>query len=116
MRREGKRIVSAWLLLSVFASMILLSGLHHHEAAESATIDCTDCMHHVHHSGHFTADASHMDDCVLCQFISLVYTAATILLVVISFNLTNQVIPSNVNLVCRATNLYKPTRAPPFIL
>ena len=115
MRKEGKRIVSAWLLLSVFASMILLSGLHRHEAMAVA-VDCADWMHHVHHSGHFTADASHLDDCVLCQFLSLVYTPAAVLQVIIPFNITIQVIPSHINFVCHEADLYKTTRAPPFIL
>ncbi|MBP5798390.1 MAG: hypothetical protein J6W43_00580 [Prevotella sp.] len=114
--RQGKRIVSAWLLLSVFTSMILLSGLHHHEEMTGAAIDCADCTHHVHHSGHLTVDTNHMDDCVLCQFISLVYTAAAILLVAILFSPTIQVIPSNVNFISRKIDQYKSTRAPPFIL
>ena len=116
MRKEGKRIVSAWLLLSVFASMILLSGLHRHETVANAAIDCADCTHHVHHSGHLTADASHMDDCVLCQFLSLVYTPATVLQVVIPFCLTIQVIACSVNLVPCEADLHISTRAPPFIL
>lgn len=116
MRRQGKRIVSAWFLLSIFSSMILLSGLHHHESMVNAAIDCVDCTHHVHHSGHFTVDTHHMDDCVLCQFLSLVYTPASILLVGIPFCLTIQIILSNHNFVCCKVNLYKATRAPPFIL
>jgi len=116
MKRQGKRIVSAWLLLSIFVSMILLSDLHHHEIVANAAIDCADCTHHVHHSGHFTVDASHMNDCVLCQFLSLVYTPAAILLVIIPFYLITQVIPSNIKIVCRKADLYKSTRAPPFIL
>lgn len=116
MRRQGKRIVSAWLLLSVFTSMILLSGLHHHEAVMNAAIDCADCTHHVHHSGHFTIDTSHLDDCVLCQFLSLVYTPAVILLVVIPFSLTIRGILSNINFEYCKVVLYKSTRGPPFIL
>jgi len=96
--------------------MILLSGLHQHEEMAGATIDCADCTHHIHHSGHFTADTNHMDDCVLCQFISLVYTAAAILLVAIPFSHTIQAIPSDINFVCHEADLYKTTRAPPFIL
>ena len=73
MNRQGQRIGIAWLLLSVFVSMLLLSGLHRHEAVASAAIDCTECAHHVHHSGHFTTSVDHMDDCLLCQFQQLVY-------------------------------------------
>jgi hypothetical protein len=116
MRKEGKRIVSAWLLLSIFASMIFLSGLHRHEAVANVAIDCADCTHHMHHSGHFTVDANHLDDCILCQFLSLVYTPAAVLQVAIPFNTTIQVIPSDINFVCHEVDLYKTTRAPPFIL
>ena len=116
MKKERKRIVSAWLLLSVFVSMMMLSGLHRHEVVANATIDCADCAHHVHHSGHLMADSNHMDDCVLCQFLSLVYTPATALLVVIPLSLTIQAFVCSVNLVPCEADLYHPTRAPPFIL
>ena len=79
MNRKGQRINIAWLLLSVFVSMLLLSGLHRHEAVASAAIDCTECAHHVHHSGHFTTSVDHLDDCLLCQFLHLVYTTAAII-------------------------------------
>ena len=115
MRRKGKRVVSAWFLLSVFVSMILLSGLHRHDVANTA-IDCADCAHHVHHSGHLTADSNNMDDCVLCQFLSLIYTPAAILLVVIPFSLIIQAIVCSVNLVPCKTDLHRSTRSPPFIL
>ena len=96
--------------------MIFLSGLHRHEAVANVAIDCADCTHHMHHSGHFTVDANHLDDCILCQFLSLVYTPAAVLQVAIPFNTTIQVIPSDINFVCHEVDLYKTTRAPPFIL
>ena len=72
----------AWWLLSVFVSMLLLSGLHRHEAVVSAAADCMECAHHVHHSGHFTSAVDHVDDCLLCQFLHFVYTAAAVTLLV----------------------------------
>lgn len=82
MNRQIKRIGIAWLLQSVFVLMLLLSWGHHHEAVASAATDCIDCAHHVHHSGHFTTSANHLDDCLLCHFLHLVYTtAATTVLV-----------------------------------
>ena len=75
MNRQGKSIGVTWLLLSVFVSMLLLSGLHRHEVVESAAVDCVECTHHVHHS-HYAASVDHLDDCLLCQFLHLVYTAA----------------------------------------
>jgi hypothetical protein len=70
------------MLLSVFVSMQLLSGLHRHEAVTSAAADCMECAHHVHHSGHFTSATDHVDDCLLCQFLQFVYTAAAITVLV----------------------------------
>ena len=96
--------------------MMLLSGLHRHEMMVNASIDCADCTHHVHHSGHLTADANHMYDCVLCQFLSLVYTPATSMLVIIPFCLIILSTPSNADMVCCEAGQYKSTRAPPFIL
>ena len=75
MNRQYKRIGVTWLLLSVFVSMLLLSGLHRHEVVESAAVDCVECAHHVHHS-HYAASVDHLDDCLLCQFLHIVYTAA----------------------------------------
>lgn len=82
MNRQGKRIGLAWLQLSVFVSMLLLSGVHRHEVVISTATDCVDCAHHVHHSGYVTTLADHMDDCLLCQFLHLVYTAAAIIVLV----------------------------------
>ena len=116
MMRQRKRITSAWLLLSVFVSMILLTGLHHHESTANLAADCVECAHHVHHSGHFTAATEHVNDCVLCQFLSLVYTPAATLLVAIPVCLTIWVTSNNVNFLCCEVGQYDSTRAPPFIL
>ena len=116
MKRQGKRFVSAWLLLSVFVSMILLTGLHRHQPAADHATDCVECAHHVHHSGHLTAATEQLDDCVLCQFLSLVYTPATTLLVAIPTSPTVQTVTGNINMICCEVGQYDSTRAPPFIL
>ena len=86
MKRQRKRIISAWLLLSIFVSIMMLSTLHrHHPIADPATY-CEACTHHVHHSGHFTTAYEHLDDCVLCQFISLTFVAAAVAAVAVIFN------------------------------
>ena len=76
MKQEFRRIGLAWLLLSVFVSMLLLSGIHRHEAVASTATDCVECTHHVHHAGHFSILTNHLDNCLLCQFLHLVYTTA----------------------------------------
>ena len=49
------------MLLTLFVSMQLLSGVHRHEEVMSATIDCMECAHHVHHPGHFAASDIHIE-------------------------------------------------------
>lgn len=61
--------ISAWILLSVFVPALLLSFLHSH-SLPSTTIDCDECVEHVHHAGHITQYTSPVDDCVLCRFMS----------------------------------------------
>ena len=116
MMKQRKRIASAWFLLSVFVSMTILSGLHHHQPTVDTATDCADCVHHIHHSGHFTTAAEHFDDCVLCNFLSLTYTPAVTLQVTVPTCLTILSIHGNIDFTCCDASLYKPTRAPPFIL
>ena len=116
MNRQSQRISIAWLLLSVFVSMLLLSGLHRHEAVASAEADCIECAHHVHHSGHFTTSIDHMDDCLLCQFLHLVYTTAAIIVLVPLVVLAQN---RRFFLNCRMTQeepSVRYTRGPPFML
>ena len=96
--------------------MIMLSTLHHHQPTVNVAADCAECVHHIHHSGHLTAATDHLDDCVLCQFLCLVYTPAATLMVAIPVCLTIRITPSNVNFLCCKVGQYDSTRAPPFIL
>ena len=116
MYRQGKRIGLAWLLLSVFVSMMLLSGLHRHEAVASVAVDCVDCAHHVHHSGHITSLADHMADCLLCQFLSLVYTAAAVAVLVplVMFEQNRRFLLNSRIIQKESSVLF--TRGPPFLM
>lgn len=116
MMRQRKRIVSAWLLLSVFVSMILLSGLHRHQPVINPAADCVECAHHVHHSGHFTIGADHVHECVLCQLLSLPYLPSTGITVTLFFSLAVVVTSRGTSPVCRLACTTKSPRAPPFIL
>ena len=116
MNRQSDRIRIAWVLLSVFVSMLLLSGVHRHEAVAGATVDCMECAHHVHHSGHFTAAIDHVDDCLLCQFLSLAYTAAaTIVLVSLAFTKQNRGFFLMNNISQEGSSVLF-TRGPPLVL
>ena len=116
MTKRGKTIAVAWFLLSVFVSVIMLSGLHHHETVANAASCCVDCTHHVHHSGHFSKATNQLDDCVLCQFLCLVYTASTttIITLAVSYILKRQYYICNIA-IQEASYPLNP-RAPPFIL
>ena len=61
----------AWLMLSVYVPMVLLSALHVHSLHEySELVDCTLCETSVHHQGHITASAQHHGECLSCRFTS----------------------------------------------
>ena len=66
------------MMLAVFLPMLLLSSIHTHETAEGAETSSIDCLHE-HCGGHLTQTTVQMDDCVLCQFMTLtMLTAAAI--------------------------------------
>ena len=104
------------MLLTLFVSMQLLSGVHRHEEVMSATIDCMECAHHVHHPGHFAASDIHIDDCLLCQFLHLVYTtAAIIVLMPLVVLAQNRCFFLNSRLIQEEPSVLY-TRGPPFML
>lgn len=116
MHKSVKRQFSAWLLLLVFVPMMVAISLHIHDYNATNGVECEQCLHHVHHDGHFGAYADHIHDCVLCQFATLPFLAATTVLLAASVACS------------RAENVYlcenvrigvynvKQTRAPPAIL
>jgi hypothetical protein len=65
-----KRQIAAFVMLAVFLPILLLSSIHVHDSAESAEVTCVDCLHN-HCGGHLTQTTVHLDDCVLCQFLTL---------------------------------------------
>jgi len=75
MREQKSRVIKAWVMLSIFVSMMALAVLHRHEAVADPAACCTECAHHVNHS-HLTAGFSSIHDCLLCQFLTLNYIAA----------------------------------------
>lgn len=116
MRRQRKRVITAWWLLSVFVSMMLLSGLHRHQAVVNPAADCVECAHHVHHSGHFTAAGDNLHECVLCQFLGSPVIPATILAIVFSFSSTQKGRFFLCCVVAQAEPSFHNTRAPPYYI
>ena len=81
MRIELRRKLFARILLAVFLPMMALTMLHTHENAGGAYF-CEDCVMHVHHNGHFSSTSLSIDNCLVCQFLSLSYTQATLYLLI----------------------------------
>lgn len=73
------------MLLAVFLPMFVVSSLHVHPVAHSATDECEECVHHLPHAGHIGSVAiGCFSDCVLCQFLSLPFlTASAVVLSVV---------------------------------
>ena len=79
MKIETRRRISAFFLLAVMLSMLMGVSLHHHEHQASVEETCADCLHHVHHAGHLTAQTVDFHECVLCLLHSLPYLMPSIL-------------------------------------
>ena len=110
-----KRQIAAFVMLAVFLPILLLSSIHVHESAESAEVTCVDCLHN-HCGGHLTQTAVHMDDCVLCQFLTLPMLAAVA--VVVALVLKNGVrlhVTNHCRIVCEACGVVC-LRGPPVCL
>ena len=73
---KAKRVLFSRLMLAVFLPMLLLSVLHVHEGMYVEGDSCMECVNHIPHAGHLSINASHHDDCVLCQFTSLSFVEA----------------------------------------
>ena len=77
-----KRQICAWLLLAVFLPMLALSSVHVHRHADASVTQCADCLTHSC-PGHLVVLDDPLGQCVLCQFLSLPYVAASVIAVII---------------------------------
>lgn len=114
MDKRLKRKLSAWLLLLAYVPIMVAISLHvHNDNSGSVAEGCVQCAHHIHHDGHLNAYNSTAHDCVLCQFASLPFVAATAVV------LTVAVCASHIAYVEESDRLHlgvcaiKSTRAPP---
>ncbi len=73
-----RRKIAAFVLLTVYLSMLLVASLHVHAKAFHAITDCEQCVHHQVHNGHLTANDGGQHVCLLCQFLTLSYTAVVV--------------------------------------
>ena len=76
MKMKMRRHISAIVLLAVFLPMLLLSSFHVHPEAHIEGDACKECVHHIPHAGHFGSLTVCSFDCVLCQFLTLPFLVA----------------------------------------
>ena len=112
-RLEQRRKWFAWMLLAVFVPMLLFSLVHVHEQGMAAGADCVDCAHHVHHSHLASADFC-VDNCVLCQMLSLPFVAAILLSVVLFSAIGTPLYTRERALIANGFTGNRSSRAPPF--
>jgi hypothetical protein len=80
-----KRHIASCVLLAVFLPMLVFTSVHVHESHASALPECAECVaHHCH--GHIGQTDVSLDDCVICQFLTLTFVAAAIAAVLLFFN------------------------------
>ncbi len=84
MKQMQKRTWAARLLLLVFLPILTFSSLHTHQYAVGVEGDCYECANHLPHGGHISLQTIHIHDCVLCQFVSLSFVAATTLVLAVA--------------------------------
>ena len=77
--------MASWLLLAVFVPMLLLSSLHIHGYEQAADDLCTECVNH-HCGGHLGQQTLSLDNCLLCQFLTLPMAVAACIAAVTLFN------------------------------
>lgn len=117
MKLELKRKISAWLLLSVFVSMMAVVSFHHHDAEETAGSElCESCIHHVRHSGHLGVLKVNLHDCLLCQLQCASFLAPAIAaFCAVAFVLRAAYALFSNSFVAGVCGVVSP-RAPPYIL
>ena len=110
---NNRRKRFAWLLMLVYLPMMLAIAFHHHSEAEGATTTscCYDCVHHIRHNGHLSANQSFMHDCLLCQLHSLPYVVPTIVRIAVFIAMVHVAFVVS----CHLSRLAKATFIPPVL-
>lgn len=112
---NNRRKRFAWLLMLVYLPMMLAITFHHHSEAEGATTTscCYDCVHHIRHNGHLSANQSFMHDCLLCQLHSLPYVVPTIVRIAVFIAMVHVAFVVSCPFVKTRQGDIHSTRAPP---
>ena len=96
--------------------MLVFSAFHIHDEYGNADNECYQCANHLPHDGHYSQSSQVIDDCLMCQLISVPYLAVkTIPQLQPVISGSKLLIEPASCLLCR---LYETVslRAPPFIL
>ncbi len=110
-----KRHIASWVLLAVFVPMLVFSSLHIHSDRTYSEAECAECVaHHCH--GHLIQTDASIGECVLCQFLSLTYTAAVLAVVSFVFNVSRTVNVPLLSIVFDTSRDNIVTRGPPAAL
>ena len=110
-----KRARFARLLLLVYLPLLTVVTFHHHSEAgnENVVASCYDCIHHIHHDGHFVSQSDVVQECLLCQLCALSYVVPALvkvaLFVAVAYVAFHAVCPF---VKMREGNVHS-TRAPP---
>lgn len=72
---KTRRIISTLLLLVYLAALSCVS-FHRHGEGSSDSPECAQCVQHLPHQGHLSAYGGGFTDCVLCQFLTLAWLPA----------------------------------------
>lgn len=114
-RINWRRTWMSRILLAVFVPMLMLSTFHIHTEGFGDDIGCSECMHHVRHSHLSTADFC-IGQCVLCQFQTLPFIAASLTAVIIPL-MAHRLFVRNVRQVIPVhTAAVISLRAPPYLM
>ena len=82
----SKQYIASRILLAVFLPILLYSSIHVHTIHDTSAVECADCFIH-HCQGHIAQNDATFDACVLCQFLTLTYAAATFVVITTIFNI-----------------------------
>ena len=115
MKQTRKRQSVAWTLLSVILSMLLFSSFHVHEEYEGGKQDCYQCASHQPHAGHFSLATHGVQDCLICQLISVPYLVAAIVVVTMPLHQNGKAHSLRVSFLPYSPLEFVSLRAPPFL-
>ncbi len=96
--------------------MLLLSSLHIHGYEQTADDLCTECVNH-HCGGHLGQQTLSLDNCLLCQFLTLPMAVAACIIAVTLFYHANRLAHAQgTDRICEHALGVVVTRGPPAYL